>query len=61
MANRQCEEHGDYDRERQALYMMGLLPLHDYEACKETLALCGRLLPLIASPPTTGDAGQTTE
>jgi hypothetical protein len=61
MSDRQCEQNHEYDRERQALYMIGLLPLHDYQACKDTLALCGRLLPLVCSPPSIGDEAQTTE
>ena len=56
MANRECgKEHG-YDRERQALYLTGLLPLHDLKECKETLALCERLLPLVAPCPMSDEA-----
>lgn len=38
----QCD--GDYDRERLALYLTGLLPLDPIEGPK-VLDLCGRLLP----------------
>lgn len=57
MTNRECgQEHNGYDRERQALYLVGLLPLHDHEECKQTLALCGRLLPLVVPHALTDDA-----
>lgn len=46
--SRECEQKQKYDRERQALYLTGLLPLHDYQECKATLALCERLLPMVS-------------
>jgi hypothetical protein len=36
-----------YDRERQALYLTGLLPLEDVKEAQATLALCSRLLPIL--------------
>jgi hypothetical protein len=56
MTDRECEQEHGYDRERQALYLVGLLPLHDLKECKETLALCERLLPLVTPRVMTDEA-----
>jgi hypothetical protein len=37
----------DYDRERQALYLLTLMPLDDTQECRMLLSLISDLLPIL--------------
>lgn len=51
---------GEYDRERLALYLTGLLP-NDINEGHAVLELCSRLLPLLAESRATQDQRRETE